>query len=112
MKAKLLFRSGHLEQSVAVLEQLKKTSASDPSLLWLLKEVYIALKDWKALNKLIPTLVKNKLMAKEELDELQKRIFIEQLDVYGGGKGEVSKQDALVQIKKLRLLIKSAYWFD
>ncbi|MBM88077.1 MAG: hypothetical protein CMQ41_06820 [Gammaproteobacteria bacterium] len=101
LKAKLLFRSGHLEQSVAVLEQLKKTSASDPSLLWLLKEVYIALKDWKALNKLIPTLVKNKLMATEELDELQKRIFIEQLDVYGGGKGEISKQDALVQIKKL-----------
>ena len=43
LKAQLLFKSGKLEQSVAVLEQLKKNSLNDPSLLHLLKEVYVKL---------------------------------------------------------------------
>jgi HemY protein len=101
LKAQLLFKSGQLEQSVAVLEQLKKNSLNDPSLLHLLKEVYVKLEDWQALKDLIPTLEKNKVIDSAEIEQIQMRIFMEELYATCSKKEESAKQDALVQLMKL-----------
>lgn len=100
-KAHLLFRKGKLEQSVAVLEQLKESSINDPSLLNLLKEVYIGLQDWQALKKLLPTLRKNKLVDSSEIEQMQKRIFIEELYICFNRRESASKTDILMQLKGL-----------
>ena len=79
MKAQLLFKLGQLEQSVAVLEQLKRSSVNDHSLLYLLKEVYVQLKDWQALKELVPTLEKHQVIDSIEIGEIKMRIFMEEL---------------------------------
>lgn len=101
LKAQLLFKSGQLEQSVAVLEQLKRSSVNDPSLLQLLKEVYVKLQDWSALKELVPTLEKSKVIDGVEIDQIQMRIFMEELYASCNDKGGTSNQDSLTQLNKL-----------
>lgn len=101
LKAQLFFRSGQLEQSVAVLEQLKRSSLNDPSLLHLLKEVYLQLQDWQALKELLPTLEKNKVINATESEQIQMRIFMEELYSCIDGKSDAKQQDALAQLNKL-----------
>lgn len=79
LRASLLFKSGQLEQCLAVLEQLRKTAVNDASLLQMLREVYTKLEDWEKLAELLPALEKNKLIDGEDLDRIQKRIFLESL---------------------------------
>jgi len=79
VKAQLHFKSGQLEQSLAVLEELKKNALNDGNLLGLLKEVYVQLDDWQHLEDLLPSLEKNKLLDNEDLVRIQKRIFMEKL---------------------------------
>lgn len=79
LKARLHFSSGQLEQSLAVLEELKKHALNDRALLGLLKEVYIELEDWQHLEDLLPGLEKNKLLDAADLERVKKRIFMEQL---------------------------------
>lgn len=79
VKAQLHFNSGQLEQSLAVLEELKKSALNDGNLLGLLKEVYVKLDDWQHLEELLPSLEKNKLLDSEDLERVQKRIFMEKL---------------------------------
>lgn len=81
LRGELLFKTNQLEQSVVVLEQLKRTSINDKHLLDLLKEVYIKLEDWKRLQALLPSLEKNDIVSQDELDKIEKRLFIEQLHV-------------------------------
>lgn len=84
LHAELLFKSNQLEQCLAVLEQLKKTSLNDTALLGLLKEVYIRLEIWDELGELLPILEKNSLVDSAELERIQVRLFMEQL--YAAGK--------------------------
>ena len=79
LRAQLLFRSGQLEQCVAVLEQLKKSSLNDAILLQLLKEAYLQFKDWKKLKGLLPALEKNKVISDEENARINLLIFKEDL---------------------------------
>ncbi|MBL4821640.1 MAG: hypothetical protein JKY98_11730 [Gammaproteobacteria bacterium] len=81
LRAELLFRSNQLEQSLVVLEQLKKTSINDRHLLRLLKDVYIKLEDWGKLRDIWPALKSNEVVNADELDRIDKRLFIEELHV-------------------------------
>lgn len=102
LKAQLLFKSDQLEQCVAVLQQMKTSSLNDSSLLQLLKEVYLKLEDWEQLEKLIPTLEKNKVVDGDELERIRVRIFMEKLYAASNvidGKPEVS--EATNQMLKL-----------
>ena len=101
LKAQLLFKSGQFEQSVAVLELLKKNSLNDPALLHLLKEVYVKLEDWQALKQLVPALEKNKVIDTDELEQIQMRIFMEELYASCAKKDDSAKQDSLTQLMKL-----------
>ncbi len=79
LKARLHFHAGQLEQSLAVLEELKRHALNDRALLGLLKEVYVELNDWEHLEELLPVLEKNKLLDTEDLELVKKRIFMEQV---------------------------------
>ncbi|NKB34498.1 MAG: hypothetical protein GKR91_15505 [Pseudomonadales bacterium] len=101
LKAQLLFKSGQLEQSVAVLEQLKRSSVNDPSLMHLLKEVYVKLQDWQALKELLPVLEKNKVIDTLEIEQIQMRIFMEELYASCSSKDDSSNQESLALLNKL-----------
>ncbi|MGB0701673.1 MAG: heme biosynthesis HemY N-terminal domain-containing protein [Pseudohongiellaceae bacterium] len=79
LRAQLLYRSEQLEQCLAVLEQAKKTSLNDPTLMTLLKDVYFKLEEWSALESLLPTLEKNKVIASDEAGKIRKRLLMENL---------------------------------
>lgn len=91
LKARLHFASGQLEQSLAVLEELKKHALNDRALLGLLKEVYVELDDWQNLEALLPNLEKNEILDKDDLELVRKRIFMEQLyALFHNGTGRVA----------------------
>lgn len=98
LRARLLFRSNQLEQSLAVLEQMKKNSLNDQPLLQLLKEVYIKLEDWKGLTELLPLLEKNEVVGSDEIEQIRVRLFME--DLYGLARGETDVQDKLAVMQK------------
>ena len=79
LKAQLYHHSGQLEQSLAVLQEMKKNSVNDVAMLTLLKEVYVQLSDWKNLKELLPVLERNKVLSDEELLQIRKRLFMEEL---------------------------------
>jgi len=94
VRAQLLFKSNQLEQCLAILEQMRKNSVNDNSLLDLLKEVYIKLDDWQKLADLLPTLQKNKLVDEAEVERIEVRLFMERL--YGAA----SPQPAIAEEAK------------
>lgn len=102
LRALLLFKSDQLEQCLAVLEQLKKTAVNDAQLLNLLKEVYVRLEAWEQLEALLPALESHKLLATEELERIQVRLFMEHL--YAAGKSSKASADpeaAVIDMAKL-----------
>lgn len=90
LKAQLLFRSGQLEQCLAILEMLRKTALNDEPLLRLLKEVYLQLGEWEKLDSIVPTLHSNGIIDDAERSDIEERILIEELrkvrDKHAAGK--------------------------
>lgn len=79
VRAELLMKAGHLEQSLAVLEQVKRSSVKDRQLLILLKEVYTQLEDWVNLKAILPTLKKANVLGAEDLQQLEVLIYRQEL---------------------------------
>lgn len=100
LKAQLLFKSNQLEQCVAVLQQMKTSSLNDPSLLQLLKEVYLKLNDWEQLEKLLPALEKNSVIDEEEAELIRVRIFMENLYAISSRRVDFSDAEIGVQLEK------------
>ena len=92
LRAELLYRSDNLEQSLAVLEQLKKNSINDKHLLGLMKDVCIRLQDWKRLQSLLPAFKKAGVFSEDELEEIDKRLFAEELNRLAEEAGKNNKQ--------------------
>ncbi|MED5529299.1 MAG: heme biosynthesis HemY N-terminal domain-containing protein [Pseudomonadota bacterium] len=106
LRAQLLFKSGQLEQCVAVLERLKKSSLNDAMLLQLLKEAYLQLKDWNKLKELLPALEKKKVIDDEESARINLLIFKEDLYVCYSGLGQEADEHKV--LGHLTLLWKKA----
>ncbi len=87
VKARLLFRSGQLEQCLALLEKMKDTSLNDAAMLGLLKDVYERLEDWERLEALLPALEKSGAAGADELGRLRVRLFMRRLREPRGGAG-------------------------
>ncbi len=101
LKAQLLFKSGHLEQCVAVLQQLKNSSLNDSALLNLLKEVYLKLQDWDQLEKLIPALEKNAVLDADELERIRIRVFMEKLYSTAAVDSSADSKDTVSRLNKI-----------
>jgi HemY protein len=85
VRAELLMKAGHLEQSLAVLEQFGKSPARDRQLLALTKEVCLRLEDWQRLKELLPSLKKAGVVDDEELAQLEQLLFRQELQRLAAG---------------------------
>ena len=84
VRGELLLKSDHLEQALVVLEQVKRTSANDRSLLLLLRKVYEKLEEWEKLDALMPELEKAGVLDSDEFSRLEKLLFRKKLERSAG----------------------------
>ena len=102
LRARLLYRTGQLEQSLAILEMLKNTAINDRPLLAQLKKVYFELEDWQGLNGLLPLLEDNDMVSEEEIALIEKRILLENLMNIAARAGrDIDRAQALSEMRKL-----------
>ena len=73
-RAELQLRSGDYEAALATLEQASKDVARYPQVLELLRDAYSGLQDWGKLAGLLPELKKHKLLAGDELRQLEREV--------------------------------------
>jgi HemY protein len=80
LKALLEYRSGKIEQSLAILIALDKEVPGSPYVLNLIKSSYLTLQDWEKLEGLMPVLEKHKVVNATELLQLREKIAARRLD--------------------------------
>ncbi len=74
VKALLEFRSGKIEQSLAILLALDKEAPGSPYVLSMLKTIYHSVNDWDKLDALLPQLEKHKVVNADELHKIRKKV--------------------------------------
>ena len=79
LKALLEYRSGKIEQSLAILLALDKEAPGSPYVLNLMKTIYHSVEDWEKLNALLPELEKYKVIKSDELIQLRETIASEKI---------------------------------
>lgn len=73
-QAKMLQQQGKLDLALEKAQLALQYAPQDKSTLLLLSSLYLQLADWIALNELLPTLRKQKILDTEQLTYLEKRI--------------------------------------
>lgn len=106
VRAHLLQNDGKSEQALKSINNLRKSVLNDATLLGLLKQVYIDLEDWDELEKLLPTLERNKMLEQEEILRLQRHIFAQRLHAVAVGRD--TSLDREQTLNKLRQMWKKA----
>lgn len=79
-RAELQLRNGQLQDSLATLTAARRRHAKNGHVLKLLRDVYLALRDWSGLLKLLPDLRRHKVLPADELAELELRATIGAFD--------------------------------
>ena len=79
-QAELQLENGQLEECLATLNRARQNASKHPYVLTLLKDVYIGLSDWDSLVALLPELNKNKVLAPEEITQLERKAVIGKLN--------------------------------
>ena len=105
-RAHLLQQDGKSEQALKSINNLRKSVLNDATLLGLLKQVYIDLEDWGELEKLLPTLDRNKMLEQEEILRLRRHIFAQRLHAVAIGRD--TSLDREQTLSKLRQMWKKA----
>jgi len=80
-QAELQLVHGQLEQSLATLVQLHSASPKHPHVLFLLARIYEMLRSWGDLKNIIPDLRKHKILAPEQINDLEKVVHRELLTI-------------------------------
>lgn len=96
-QAELLLDSGNLEESLATLTRARRNAARHPTVLKLLKAVYVGLRDWKNLMALLPELEKHRLFSEPELQSLYLEAALGQLSDIVDRQPEDKRRDELRQ---------------
>ncbi len=100
LKAQLLFRSGQLEQCLAMLEMLRKTALNDEPLLRLLKEVYLQLGEWQKLDSIVPTLHSTGIIDDAERAAIEEQILGAELRAIRDKTGSENKGELVKALDK------------
>ena len=90
LKALLEYRSGKIEQSLAILIALDKEAPGSPYVLNLIKSSYLSLQDWEKLGDLLPVLEKHKVVNPDELLQLSAKISAQRLAQVSAQTGGIS----------------------
>ena len=96
------------EEAGVLLQQLHKLQSKNIFVLQLLQQVYLALKDWRGLERLLPMFRKRRVFGFDEIDQLELRIYSELLligsrnhtiaNTWDNMSGHLQKKPALVAI--------------
>lgn len=92
--AQLQFSHKQYEQCLALVLRLRQIAPKHPAVLKLLKELYLALSDWKGLLPLLPLLLKYSVISDDEQNKLRIQIYRELL-------GEALHQTDLGEAQRL-----------
>ncbi|MBT5483919.1 MAG: hypothetical protein HOH14_01375 [Gammaproteobacteria bacterium] len=95
LKALLEYRSGKIEQSLAILIALDKEAPGSPYVLNLIKSSYLSLQDWEKLGDLLPVLEKHKVVNPDELLQLSAKISVQGLAQVSAQTGGISALNRL-----------------
>ncbi len=104
LKALLEYRSGKIEQSLAILIALDKEVPGSPYVLNLIKSSYLSLEDWRKLGDLLPILEKYKVVNAAELLQLREKVAAQglaQISAQSGGASALTRQWQAID-KKVR----------
>jgi HemY protein len=71
---------GHYEQALATLVRLHQKVPNHPQVLRHLKDVHLALADWKPLMQLLPDLQRYRICSPEELSQLERQVYLRRFD--------------------------------
>lgn len=93
-QAELHLSGKEFAQALNTLTQLHSIDPAHASVLKLLHQTYQHLGDWEAIQKLIPTLHKNKVLMEAEVKLLEAEVFIELLK-QAASKNEIEKIELL-----------------
>jgi len=74
-QAQLQLHEKQNEQALATLKHLQEIVPHHPYVIKLLKSLYIELKDWRHLLKLLPAIRKYKVLSNEKLESLEIRLY-------------------------------------
>lgn len=78
-QARMQLANKHYEKALATLARAAENAPNHPMVLELLKQTYIALKDWQSLILLLPKLHKNKMGTPVEFRQLEEMLYREWL---------------------------------
>jgi len=95
-QAELQLRSGRFEQSLATLTRVRRNAGKHPHVLYLLAQTYQGLNDWQQVLALLPELKKYKVLAPDEITELE--ITASRASILEAAK---SRSDALGNLRQL-----------
>ncbi len=90
LKALLEFRSGKIEQSLAILIALDREAPGSPYVLNLIMNCYLTLQDWDKLGALMPVLEKHKVVDDSEILRLRGKISAHSLSRINSQNGAAS----------------------
>lgn len=78
-QATLLLKQGQIVQAQAKLDHLRLIAPKQKVVMKLLERVYVHQSEWQSLLKLLPSLRKAKLITPEEMQNFEKKIYLELL---------------------------------
>ena len=88
-QASLQMANKYWEDACATLQNLQQLQPRNSFILQLLQEVYVELKDWARLEKILPLLRKRRILSSEEINQLEQKVYKELL-VIGAGNNSIS----------------------
>lgn len=80
LQARIQLDKGHYEQALATLLRLHQKAPSHPVVLRQLRDVYLALSDWKPLIQLMPLFRRYQISAPETLNQLERQVYLHRFD--------------------------------
>lgn len=78
-QAKIQISNKQMQKACITLQRLHSDHPKNPLILRLLQEVYLELKDWYGLEKILPLLRKRRALTAEELSWLEEKVYSELL---------------------------------
>ncbi len=69
----------HWEEAGATLKNLQQLQPRNVFVLQLLQKVYVELKDWQSLEKILPLLRKRRILNNDEINQLEQKVYQELL---------------------------------
>lgn len=80
VQARIQLDKGHYEQALATLLRLHAKVPTHPVVLRQLRDVYLALLDWRPLIQLMPSFRRHAISSPEALNQLERQVYLRRFD--------------------------------